>query len=82
MQTNGRISFLAEKEAHSPENENGHSYIIRGVDPKKFGTTSHSWRGLPHKEGKSLALYAKASSIMAFLIELRVAKEAAVHAAS
>ncbi len=52
------------------------------MDPKKFGTTSHSWRGLPHKEGKSLALYAKASSIMAFLIELRVAKEAAVHAAA
>jgi hypothetical protein len=52
----------------------------KGVDPK--GTTSHSCRELPHKQGRSLALNAKTSSMLAFMIELRGAKEAAVQVAT
>jgi hypothetical protein len=32
----GAYPFLAKKEAHSPENERGHSYKNRGWIPKKL----------------------------------------------
>jgi hypothetical protein len=36
MQTNGRISFLAKKETHSPEHARGNSYKSRGRIPKEL----------------------------------------------
>ena len=40
----------------------------QGVDPKKFGTTSHSWRGIPLKEGIALHRLQRPPHLPAFAI--------------
>ncbi len=72
--------LFGKKEGSLPLKCKRESLKKQGVDFK--GTTSHSWRGLPQKEGRTLHWLQRPPYLPAFAIKLSTATKIAVYPAA